>query len=92
MMKIIKEDSVIVPSDFIEAGTMGTPELVNAAIQSERSAIEEYNYVLATATELTNEDIDHIHEILNDEQDHIVILSRIYSRLIHEEFPDNGED
>ncbi len=92
MMRIIKEDAIVVPEDFLEAGIMGTPELVNAAIQSERSAIEEYNYVLTNATELTNEDIDQINEILNDEQDHIVKLSKIYSRLIHEEFPNNGKD
>ena len=82
-------------SDSIAVGVdsgLSIPDYINSLITSERQAIEEYNTVLdSIGIFLQDDDILDLQEILSDEQDHLVILSEMYSRLIQQEFPENGD-
>ena len=66
-------------------------EVLRAAIQSEKSAIEQYNQILKR-NDITPNQAEQLQELLNDEQDHIIILTDMLENQYREEYPGRGEE
>lgn len=65
--------------------------LIQKAIRDEQTAIELYKQILEYP-DITAEQKEKIDELLSDEQDHLVILSKMISIQSQKEFPNSGEE
>lgn len=61
-------------------------------VNSEKNAIIEYENVLKYQDYLDEEQVAQIQEILQDEKDHIVLLSKMISQVIPEDYPGSGDE
>ena len=93
-MKVLKETSDFlfdaVTDDIDEKSTI--EEYFRKLIKSEQDAIDQYETLLANYT-LSDEDKEIIqNDVLSDEKDHVIIISRILEKLLQTKYPDNGEE
>lgn len=93
-MKVIKETSNFlfdkVVDDISEKATL--EEYFRKLIKSEQDAIDQYETLLNNY-KLDDEDRNIIYnDILSDEKDHVVIISKILEKLIQNKYPNNGEE
>lgn len=63
-----------------------------ALISSEKQAIHDYEVALQTIPGLSEEQRAQIEEILADEQDHIVLLTKMMEDLTQEKYPEAGQE
>lgn len=95
-MKILVEETMEVfaksKNAAIENSTNPvTISYLRNAIQSEQEAILEYETILEDLT-LDGKQIATISEILDDEKDHIVLLTGLLQDLTKEVYPSHGEE
>ena len=93
-MKVLKETSDFlfdaVTDDIDEKSTI--EEYFRKLIKSEQDAIDQYETLLANY-KLSNEDKEIIqNDVLSDEKDHVIIISRILEKLLQNKYPNNGEE
>lgn len=98
-MKLLKEEVQEVANYSISNEKIGIenstdPEVISYirnAIQSEQEAIAEYEIILG-ALNLSKEQVDTLTEILTDEKDHIVLLTKMLQDLTQQVYPANGDE
>lgn len=93
-MKVLKETSDFlfdeVTDDIDEKSTI--EEYFRKLIKSEQDAIDQYETLLANY-KLSTEDKEVIqNDVLSDEKDHVIIISRILEKLLQNKYPNNGEE
>ena len=93
-MKVLKETSDflfdVVTDDIDEKSTI--EEYFRKLIKSEQDAIDQYETLLANY-KLSAEDKEIIqNDVLSDEKDHVIIISRILEKLLQNKYPNNGEE
>lgn len=93
-MKVLKETSDFlfdeVTDDIDEKSTI--EEYFRKLIKSEQDAIDQYETLLANY-KLSDEDKEIIqNDVLSDEKDHVIIISRILEKLLQNKYPNNGEE
>lgn len=93
-MKVLKETSDFlfdeVTDDIDEKSTI--EEYFRKLIKSEQDAIDQYETLLANY-KLSAEDKEIIqNDVLSDEKDHVIIISRILEKLLQNKYPNNGEE
>lgn len=98
-MKLLKEEvqelaNYSISNEKIGIENSTNPEVISYirnAIQSEQEAIAEYEIILG-ALNLSKEQVDTLTEILTDEKDHIVLLTKMLQDLTQQVYPANGDE